>query len=70
MERVLGQLVFTAKGKWWVCYYGWNGGVELSRVKLKEAEQNNAVRRAFMELNILMLKKATKAERAAMAKVK
>jgi hypothetical protein len=38
-EISIGGITFAPDGEWWVCYYGWKGSTELSRVKLKYVQQ-------------------------------
>jgi hypothetical protein len=65
-EVVLGHAVFSADGDWWVCYHGWKGGPELSRVKLKPVEQNDDIRKAFMLMNSMILSSVVKREQRKM----
>ena len=60
-QRV-GGIAFARKGEWWICYYGYKGGPELSRVKHARVFPDTNLMGAFIAFNTLILGKSIRRE--------
>jgi hypothetical protein len=56
MAPMTSKIALRREGMWWVAYYAANHRqIELSRMRLNIAEQDEAVKNAFIEFNKLIL---------------